>query len=271
MELEEVAKIQKVALDILCEIDRVCKENDIEYMLACGTALGAVRHQGFIPWDDDLDIGMTRENYQRFLEVLPKALKEDYYYHCFEADPHYNVLLPNMKVRKKGTYILERNSLLKHRCEGDGLFVDVFVYDHISEYRFVNALMRIYMSIFGGLLFILDNCHLQPVFLKKLFMNSAYHYHQAHQKSRKWGVSMNWIFNRPSKQQVYREKDLFPLQEMLFEGRLFPMPANPDAYLRVEIGDDYMTLPPKEKQISKHTVTFSVTSDQPEKACRRES
>ena len=75
---------------------------------------------------------------------------------------------------------------------------------------------------------------------------------------------MTYVYNKPSRQQVYWEEDLFPTQMMPFEGRLFPMPHDPDAFLKVDIGDDYMTLPPINKQTSKHTVTFSVTSDHEE-------
>lgn len=261
MKQEDVKKIQNVAFEILLEIDRVCKKNDIEYFLSCGTALGARRHQGFIPWDDDLDISMTRENFEKLIPALKKDLGEDFYFHSFYTDHRYNVLLPMMKIRKKGTYILERNSLLKHHCDGDGLFVDVFIYDKISERKWINAIFRAYMYLLALPIFILDNLHLNPVALKKLFMNSAAWYHHHNKASRKWGLSTTWIFNKPNKQQVYWEDILFPLQEMPFEGRLFPMPHDPDTFLKSEIGEDFMTLPPVEKRIAKHTVQFSVTSD----------
>lgn len=265
MELNEVKKIQKVALDILIEIDRVCKKNNIEYILACGTALGAVRHQGFIPWDDDLDIAMTRENYGRFLEALKNDLGEDFYYHCFEIDQRYNVLLPSMKIRKKNTYILERNTLLKHHCDGDGLFVDVFVYDHISESKLVNGIFRAWMDVQAAIIFILDNLHFNPVFLKKFFIKNDIWFSKCNKHSKKWGLSLTWVFNKPTRQQVYDEDTLFPFQMMPFEGRLFPMPHNTDAFLKAEIGDDYMTLPPVEKRISKHTVEFSDCMDKPQR------
>ena len=71
-------RLQLTILDILKDIDSICKENNIEYYIAYGTALGAVRHGGFIPWDDDIDICMTREAYDRFLEVMPNAMPEKY-------------------------------------------------------------------------------------------------------------------------------------------------------------------------------------------------
>lgn len=266
MELAEVRKIQEVAYDILLEIDRICKQHNIEYTLACGTALGAVRHEGFIPWDDDLDIGMTRENYERFVEVLPSSLGDDYYYHCFENDKRYNVLLPSMKVRKKNTYIQEVNSLLKHGCDGDGLFVDVFMYDQISEHKVVNGIFRVYMALIGGIIFILNNLKCNPVALKRFYLWCAKKYHLAHKNSKRWGITLTWLFSPIKHLQVYNEQDLFPYHDTKFEDGMFPIANDTDAFLRAEIGDDYMTLPPVEKRIAKHTVTFNVNSDKPEKA-----
>ena len=74
MEQEVLRKVQLCQLEIAKEIKRVCEENGIGYFLCCGTFLGAVRHQGFIPWDDDLDMGMLREDYEKFLEIAPEKL-----------------------------------------------------------------------------------------------------------------------------------------------------------------------------------------------------
>ena len=171
MNLDEVKEIQKVSFEILLEIDRICRKNQIPYMLVAGTALGAIRHKGFIPWDDDLDIGMTREAYDRFIVALQKDLSSNYYFHCFETDTKYNVVIPQMKIRKHNTYIKEVNFLLKNKCEGDGLFVDVFVYDHISEKNWINHLFRCYMYPYAYLLMLLDNLGFNPVTLKKGFVN----------------------------------------------------------------------------------------------------
>lgn len=72
MERELLRKVQLTQLEIAKEIRRVCEENDIPYFLTCGTLLGAVRHQGFIPWDDDMDVGMLRENYEKFCRIAPR-------------------------------------------------------------------------------------------------------------------------------------------------------------------------------------------------------
>lgn len=263
MELNEVKEIQKVSYEILLEIDRICKKNDIAYMLVAGTALGAIRHKGFIPWDDDLDIGMTRDDYNRFIEALKKDLSPDYYFHCFETDHKYNVVIPQMKIRKRNTYIKEVNFLLKNKCLGDGLFVDVFVYDHISEKKWMNNLFRCYMYPYAYLLMLLDNLGLNPILLKKGFVNSAIWFSRKNKNSKMWGYSMTWVFSKLSRQHEYKEEDLFPYIKHPFEEGFFPLPHNPDAFLKIEIGEDYMTPPPISKQVPKHTVEYSLTSDHP--------
>lgn len=70
----------KIELDIMEEIDGICKRHDIKYSILGGALIGAIRHKGFIPWDDDMDIGMLREDYNRFLEVAPKELSERFFF-----------------------------------------------------------------------------------------------------------------------------------------------------------------------------------------------
>lgn len=261
MKLSEVKQIQKISFEILLEIDRICKKNNIPYMLVAGTALGAVRHQGFIPWDDDLDIGMTQDAFDNFIEALKKDLSDDYYFHCFDTDKKYNVVIPQMKVRKKNTYIQEVNFLLKNKCEGDGLFVDVFVYDHLSDHPLINNLFRCYMYPYAYLLMLLDNLGFNPILLKTGFVNSAKWFARKNKHSKTWGYSMTWVFSKLSRQHEYKQEDLFPYIYTIFENGQFPIAHNPDAFLKIEIGEDYMTPPPIDKQKPKHTVKYSTTSD----------
>ena len=110
-----VRDVQLVLLEMLKDIDALCKKHNIRYWLTGGSALGAVRHKGFIPWDDDADIGMLREDYEKFQRVVHE-LGDAYITQCFETHREYNVLVPPMKVRKKGTYCVEYNALLKNKC-----------------------------------------------------------------------------------------------------------------------------------------------------------
>ena len=124
MDRELLRKVQMTQLEIAKEIRRVCDENNIQYFLCFGTMLGAVRHKGFIPWDDDMDMGMIRSEYERFLEIAPQKLKPEYLLQTWHSDPEYP--LPFAKVRKRGTVYLENKST---RMKENGFFVDIFPFD----------------------------------------------------------------------------------------------------------------------------------------------
>ena len=125
MEKELLRRVQLEQLEILKEIHRVCTENDISYFLDSGTLIGAVRHRGFIPWDDDLDIGMMRPDYEKFCEIAPKKLNEKYSWQSWNNDKNY--ALPFGKVRRNHTVYIEEKS---GELENGGFFVDVFPYDN---------------------------------------------------------------------------------------------------------------------------------------------
>ena len=85
-EFTDDKKIQSELLNIMIEIDRVCKILGIKYTLSGGSLLGAIRHKGFIPWDDDMDIAMTRDNYEKFLKYAQRELKDNYFLQTYETD-----------------------------------------------------------------------------------------------------------------------------------------------------------------------------------------
>lgn len=105
MERELLRKVQLKQLEIAKEIKRVCEENEIGYFLCYGTFLGAVRHKGFIPWDDDLDLGMLRADYEKFCRIAPSALKPEFCLQTWYTDPNYG--LPFGKVMLRNTIYLE--------------------------------------------------------------------------------------------------------------------------------------------------------------------
>lgn len=130
-EQDVLRKLQLAELSILRDIDSVCRSEGIPYFLECGTLLGAVRHGGFIPWDDDIDVGMLRPDYERFLKVAPKALGERY----AVCEPRANSRCAGMfaKVWKRGTKFFTAETM--EAGIDQGIFVDVFPYDilHADE------------------------------------------------------------------------------------------------------------------------------------------
>jgi len=125
----ELEKIHELELRIACEIKRICEKNNIRYFLTAGTLLGAVRHAGFIPWDDDMDIGMLREDFIRFEEVCKTQLGEEFFLQTWDSDSDYPYSFA--KVRLNGTHIEEAFSQEGH--SHDGLFVDIFPFDNAPD------------------------------------------------------------------------------------------------------------------------------------------
>ena len=85
----DIDELKKIQLNILEYIDKFCKENNINYWIDCGTLLGAVRHKGYIPWDDDIDIGMLREDYIKFMNSFNNNNDSNYKFHCYELDKNW--------------------------------------------------------------------------------------------------------------------------------------------------------------------------------------
>lgn len=262
-----VRDVQLVLLEMLKDIDKICQKHNIPYYLTGGSCLGAVRHEGFIPWDDDADIGMMYDDYLRFIKALEEDLDKDkYYFQCFANHSDYNVCIPAMKIRKKGTYLKEVNTLLANKCkDGDGLFIDVFLVDYMSINRRTDFLARMKSYAYAGSIIALENLNINPVGLKRAFIKMSRNYSKKHRDSQYIGYDMNWVFNSPFKPVVYRKDDIYPVQYVKFEDTLLPIPKNPDALLSVEIGGNYMEYPKASMQAPKHIVDINLNGDKPKR------
>ena len=128
----DVRTLQQRILGNLLAVDKVCREHSLHYYIYDGTMLGAVRHKGFIPWDDDLDIAMPREDYETFIIYANEWLEEPYEFVSYETDSTYP--LPFGKVQDASTTLIER----PHLPYLGGLYIDVFPIDGVPS----NALLR---------------------------------------------------------------------------------------------------------------------------------
>lgn len=264
MESDILRKVQLVQLEMLFEIDRVCRENDIRYFLHCGTFLGAVRHKEFIPWDDDLDVAMFREDYDRFRAIAPEKLKESYCFQDWHTDARYP--LPFGKLRKKNTYFLEAKSA---PLAENGFFVDVFPIDPAPESEkerdhLKNQLLnlfRVKLMKSGFTPWVEEN---------RINWKKRIGYMPYWLLSRL--VSNRWLIQKydtlvaavPQGACVYEQSALPKpnyfqrvwLQELEiypFESGSFPGPKDYDSYLTSLYGD-YMTLPPEEERENRHQI-----------------
>lgn len=125
-----VSDLQTVLIDILAEVTRVFDKYDLKYALVAGTLLGAVRHKGFIPWDDDLDIIMPREDFEKFREIAPKELDKKYFFQDYTTDPAFPSIYA--KVRNNETTLIE-NGYRTIMDMNHGVFLDIFVADRYKE------------------------------------------------------------------------------------------------------------------------------------------
>lgn len=145
---EELAALHAVQLEILRAFDRVCRQLGLQYHLAAGTLLGAIRHGGFIPWDDDVDVVMPRRDYQRLLAEAPALLGPDLFLQTLHSDPGYEALFA--KLRRNGSVF--RALRRRDRPHHEGIFIDIFPFDNVDletrmgrlHYESVLALRRLF-------------------------------------------------------------------------------------------------------------------------------
>ncbi len=136
---EELQRLHKELYGILEEIIRVCKKCNIPYFIQGGTAIGAFFEEAILPWDDDIDVGMTRSNYERFLSEAPKELGADYFLQSPITEAHTPFYFA--KVRKNNTLFVEKDfsSLPIHH----GIYVDVFPFDKVTDNLWLQKLHRL--------------------------------------------------------------------------------------------------------------------------------
>ena len=131
-----VEEHQEVLYELLIEFDRICRIHNIPYILYAGTAIGAVRHNGFIPWDDDADVLMLRKNYERFLELADQSLSDKYFLQK-EYSEHWPI--GSTKLRKNNTTCLEKyhpDDIERHQ----GIYIDIFPCDNASDNFFIRKI-----------------------------------------------------------------------------------------------------------------------------------
>ena len=236
-------EIQLHMLDILKVFDKICQEYKIPYWLSSGTLLGAVRHGGFIPWDDDLDVELLREDLLRLIPILQKELpKYGLIYQDHHSDPGY--LFTHTKIRDLKSHICEQNNI-DVNYEYRGLFIDIFALEKTTPIIIKLAnIARCYIRLCGhkndkwGIKRAFDDCcyHVAHGYysilrlVSKLF-KPKYYYDQ---------LGSGYIMKR-------NPQYIFPLQRIKFEDIEFNAPADCDAFLRDAFGD-YRRLPPESER-----------------------
>ena len=251
---------QMLMVDILQDVHNLCEKYGIKYFLDAGTLIGAVRHKGFIPWDDDVDIGMPREDYNKFLEIAKKELPDHLFLQTFETDKHYDVYPVPCKVRYNNTIFLEEHAKENHNMH-NGVYIDVFPYDSLPKYNFIYKIQRGLsynilksfkrlrdmpekLSFKNKLTFTFYKLvtKIFPYKRREKFFNYLIKWNDPKSKYMGYGVDTFWS------EYVYKKSDYFDLVKLEFEGKYFYGPKNYDAIL-TQLYGDYMTMPKEEDRV----------------------
>ena len=251
----DLKEIKEKELNLLLELDTICKANNICYTLAGGTLLGAIRHKGFIPWDDDIDICMPRDDYERFLHIM-KSYKENEFIQCDDIE---KAGYPFAKFADKSTRIvndLEYNHIWLDVLPADGLPEDEGelgeIYKKCNKYRdYWSFSIGCENGVASSSLKRLIKKIVKPFFM---IFNRVYWAKKLDNYAQKYKIEdsdymgiVSWGLYGPGER--IKKKEYYNFVEVEFEGHLFPAPGCWHEYLTGIYGD-YMTLPPEEKRVS---------------------
>lgn len=266
---EELKLLQKDEIEIVSEVIRICKDNGLSYFTVGGTTLGAVRHSGFIPWDDDIDIGLYRDDYEKFLKIAPKELNHGYFLQHYLIDaktPTYHA-----KVMKSGTQFVEEyaeNIDIEH-----GIFVDIMPYDNIpSDLRLLKRYRRkvkLFHQLFvaksvrktsltRGKKKILYTAVRTILHLLMVPVSKEYLFSRLEVEMRKYNsIETEEMSSRGLAVFECKKSDVFPTISHVFEELELQIPRNYDKILTQQYGD-YMTLPPVEQRVGHAPIVLKV-------------
>lgn len=261
---DELKRIKIYLISLLDQISTLCKENDIAWFLTGGSMLGAIRHKGFIPWDDDVDINMFRVDFEKFVQVFK---------HNQELKNSYELLLPGDKdyyssyprIFCKKTIAID----IQHGGKGTGLWIDIFVLENISD----NIMKRLIHGTKSSFyLFVISCCAVHKekndlikygdTNLKRIVaVRDMFSIFFSFKPIEKWIEKANKCFSaeknaKSSKVvvptgslhywgEIYDRNKFMELIEADFEGRKYPIPKDYDYYLKKRYGSNYMELPPE--------------------------
>lgn len=251
---EDLRKLQLIELDLLIEFDRICRKYKIRYTLTGGTLLGAVRHGGFIPWDDDADVSMLRSEYEKFKKFCEIELDSKYYFQDMQKTEGYR--WGYGKLRKKGTLFLREHQ--EHMPYNQGVFIDIFPRDGVpdgflmrkvhkfqcfcirkslwSEVGKIAHKRRIMREWFGFLNWVTDS-HIYRIYECLV--------EKSNRKTTK--LVRNLMFPVPNGKDGYPRCWYEESTELEFEGHRFMVNKSYAAWLKQEFGN-YMCLPPLDKR-----------------------
>ncbi len=235
-------KTQLRLLEMLDVFDGICRKHNINYWLVCGTLLGARRHGGFIPWDDDLDVAILQSDCEKVVSILAKELPENLKLQTVETDKKYWYFFPRIRDTKS------RHHNKRGRIfENNGIFLDVFLLEQVPSLAFKKIIDKFLVtiarinhvksldSLYLKLKYIILNCFLPIVqFIVKL----SRFYYKHFNSSSAYAYAYGCLQYVKSKKETF-----FPVREIMFEGKKYKAPNNIDRCLTDNFDANFMVIP----------------------------
>ena len=262
---KELEKLHKIHLEMLKDIDDFCKKNNITYFLAEGSMLGAIRHKGFIPWDDDLDIGMMRSDYEKFIKLYSEDKNRKYYIDSMETNPGY--WLPFAKIRKPNTLFLEKR--IENVPVNKDIYIDVFPYDNVPNAGYKKVIFR------ANIIKIMeDSIHIKMKITKikevrrhkilaclfNILSKKTLYKIQKKLMTKYDNQDTDYITCYvtvyPTSRECMKREDFLPVKKVKFENLEVNVINKPEVALE-RIYGDYMKLPPVEKRGSHDIIAIN--------------
>jgi lipopolysaccharide cholinephosphotransferase len=259
---------QLILLNMLQDVDRICRKNGLNYWLDKGTLLGAIRHQGFIPWDDDVDIAMPREDYLKFISIAKDEL--DCGYEIENLSTNKECTVAWTKIRDKSTLLLEKGK----KVEG-GVFIDIFPVDNIKKFDLKFFAVKLLCKLMTHISWLKEdilyggysskkNSSIKMLLSKvKAFSRNRVAYSvwkKACSTNRRTGNNKDKSFYtygmEVKSMNKFSAEDIFPLKQVLFEKVSFNCPQNYHKHLVKLYGEKYTDLPSENERIPKHTMNI---------------
>lgn len=258
MKQENLKKLQSYQMNILDEVERICIKHNLKYFIMGGNLIGAIRHKGFIPWDDDMDIAMMREDYDKFLEIATKEIGDEFFVDYQENNEHY--YLPFAKVRLNDSIYEE--PVQKDYKGHKGIWIDIFPLDNANKedslfirlqtylkesIHFIVAIKENVTSESNSIVKKVLKVIFKPITTRKLV--------NMQQKVMKWNKNPNASYcisfgaKYGMKKQTMLKTVFLPTTKLQYEDREYFAPGNYTAYLE-RVYPGYMIMPPEEKRIT---------------------
>jgi lipopolysaccharide cholinephosphotransferase len=232
-------------LEMLDVFDGICRKHNINYWLVCGTLLGARRHGGFIPWDDDLDVAILQSDYNKLISVLKEELPEDLKIQTKETDKNYWYFFPKIRDTQSRLHVRTRN------FEYKGIFLDIFLLEAIPSMGFKKIIDKFLLSeihfktaksLYLKIKYAIMMCFL-PIIHVFIKLSRLFYKYISSSKAYTYAYG---CYPYPK----YNMEYFFPVSEIMFEGKKYKAPHNIDKYLIDNFNSDFMVLPKPEDRYS---------------------